>query len=392
MEYYGKWKQGKSFGQGGASNTYICTSDDDSSHEYVLKLLSSSSSGKGERFDNEIKIISQIKHQGIIKIKDNYLNYINLPEKKWYVMCKGTSLYDILDSHLKNQKNNGYEMDFIIKIFKNTIFLFKTLDFLHKKGIFHRDIKPENLVFHNKNVKFIDFGIAKHSINSSNITQIHDKNGLGAKFYMAPEMRREPLNADYSKADIYSLTKTLWAILTGNFKSFDGEYSLSSNNFLSSPRMKQFSQTITNTNYLNMLHNFFKKNTSNNVNERMNINDCISELENFLYFALTPRNGHLHSLNFECETLIKSIFTFNFEKIDCSFTLLTLDDFFIKLINKIYYLDFVFDSQNLDITFYDKYLINNDKKELYKSIQIFYNNDKFDVLITTENDKYNITY
>lgn len=35
---------------------------------------------------------------------------------------------------------------------------------------------------------------------------------------MAPEMRRESSTADVSKADVYSLAKTLWIYLTGNKK------------------------------------------------------------------------------------------------------------------------------------------------------------------------------
>lgn len=43
---------------------------------------------------------------------------------------------------------------------------------------------------------------------------------------MAPEMRRNPKTADGKKADVYSLAKTLWIVITGNILGFDGEYTL----------------------------------------------------------------------------------------------------------------------------------------------------------------------
>ena len=64
------------------------------------------------------------------------------------------------------------------------------------------------------------------SINLRNLNNFtrNDK-GLGAIFTIAPEMKRNPKGADGSKADVYSLAKTLWMILSGDEKGFDGQYS-----------------------------------------------------------------------------------------------------------------------------------------------------------------------
>ena len=43
-------------------------------------------------------------------------------------------------------------------------------------------------------------------------------------------MKRDPLNADGKKGDVYSLAKTLWMFLTNDSKGFDGEYSYYSAN------------------------------------------------------------------------------------------------------------------------------------------------------------------
>ena len=47
---------------------------------------------------------------------------------------------------------------------------------------------------------------------------------LGAIFTIAPEMKRNPKAADASKADVFSLAKSLWMLLSGDEKGFDGVY------------------------------------------------------------------------------------------------------------------------------------------------------------------------
>lgn len=61
-----------------------------------------------------------------------------------------------------------------------------------------------------------------HPDNPHNCTK-SDK-GLGAIFTIAPEMKRNPKAADGKKADVYSLAKTLWMLLTLDEKGFDGPY------------------------------------------------------------------------------------------------------------------------------------------------------------------------
>lgn len=48
--------------------------------------------------------------------------------------------------------------------------------------------------------------------------------GTGAIFMIDLEMKRNPKPADASKADVFSLAKTLWMFLSGDEKSFDGVY------------------------------------------------------------------------------------------------------------------------------------------------------------------------
>lgn len=39
--------------------------------------------------------------------------------------------------------------------------LFQTIRRIHNKSVVHRDLKPENLMFHQKSIYIVDFGISK---------------------------------------------------------------------------------------------------------------------------------------------------------------------------------------------------------------------------------------
>src|SRR5688572_19576669 len=89
----------------------------------------------------------------------------------------------------------------------------------HRHNVIHRDIKPQNLLLtkDRDTVKIADFGVARVNLSDSPITRV------GTNIYAPPE--HSPLNFDEGgqmtvasltpAADIYSLAKSVYTLITG---------------------------------------------------------------------------------------------------------------------------------------------------------------------------------
>lgn len=87
--------------------------------------------------------------------------------------------------------------------------LFKTVAFIHERGVVHRDIKPENLLLEDPNdmttLKIVDFGLSTRS-------QLLISGQCGTLIYMAPEFFT---SKHYSKpVDIWSCGIILYMVCT----------------------------------------------------------------------------------------------------------------------------------------------------------------------------------
>jgi len=199
-----------SLGHGGNAQVFRATKKES---EFALKLLksdrSSSFKKKRQRFIDETQSVLKVQNdiQGILPIIDYALP--DAQGKYWYTMPVATPIFNKLPELSLDDKTLA------------VIELADTMTLLHAHGIVHRDIKPRNLYFYKGHYCLGDFGLVDYP-DKSDVT--HSRETVGPKFSVAPEMKREAKTADGKKADVYSLAKTLWMLLTGNDTGFEGMY------------------------------------------------------------------------------------------------------------------------------------------------------------------------
>lgn len=252
---FGDWTLATYKGGGGNGEVWSCINS--KGDERAIKLLKNVKLKSYRRFKDEAIVIEQNSDiEGIIKIEDKFLpSKINPTVVPYFIMPLAESSEDKLkDANLEDK------VEAIIQVAE-------TLSQLHSRNIFHRDIKPANILFLNGRFSLADFGLVEYP----NKKEISIKNEeIGAKWTMAPEMRRESSTADVSKADVYSLAKTLWIYLTGHKKGFDGQYSTES-----IIHLKKFYPDY----YTTPIDNLLISCTDNDPSKRPNIDGFLYQLQ-----------------------------------------------------------------------------------------------------------------
>lgn len=208
----GAWKLTKRLGRGGNGEVWRC--ENDKGEVRALKLLKEIKPKRYARFRAEVQVMEgNADIVGILPIVDKFLPDSHTDGTPYYVMPVAQAMEASANGKTLDQK-----IDIILEVSR-------CLSQLHNRGITHRDIKPSNILFLEGHYYLADFGLADFPEKE----KLSDPNEeIGAKWTIAPEMRRVSETADPKKGDVYSLAKTLWILLTGNRKGFDGQYTVDS--------------------------------------------------------------------------------------------------------------------------------------------------------------------
>ncbi|HEY4184450.1 MAG TPA: protein kinase [Polyangia bacterium] len=164
-----------------------------------------------ERFFNEARAASLIRHPGIVEILDCdlYLGQAYIVMEYLDGESFGGYLY-----------RTGLEQDipFLLGV---GVAVAGAVGAAHATGIIHRDLKPDNIYLHlgfgtdaNVAVKILDFGIAKLAQQDGGPSQTSTGVLLGTPAYMSPEQCRGAGRVD-SRSDIYSLGCIFYEAICG---------------------------------------------------------------------------------------------------------------------------------------------------------------------------------
>jgi serine/threonine protein kinase len=167
---------------------------------------------QAKRFQHEIKAAGALIHPNIVGILDFGVTEEGVP---YLIMeyLEGKNLAALI------RQQERLSVPTAIHIFSQVA---DALAFAHEHGIVHRDVKPSNIVImggedDEKNVKLVDFGIAKvkHAASAAGDNPALTRAGevLGTPLYMSPEQcQGKELDG---RSDIYSLGCVMYASLTG---------------------------------------------------------------------------------------------------------------------------------------------------------------------------------
>lgn len=214
IELAKKYKFGKQIGVGQSSKCYSCLCKENQNvfacKIIDLKLLKTKfTSNITPDFNNEIKILSQLNHENIIKLEEYFIF-----QTKTYIILEymnGGELFERIISL------NGLQEKEAKNIFSQ---ICCAVTHIHNLNIIHRDIKPENILlnFDSKSetsvkAKLIDFGFSKKMKNNFKTSSFFRGNPMGTEGYQAPEILQT--SALYSKKiDIWALGVTLYVMLS----------------------------------------------------------------------------------------------------------------------------------------------------------------------------------
>lgn len=191
--------------------------------------------------------------------------FINTEEYQYYTMPLCTPI-------------KSFEFNNIKKKCEAIECLLYKLSILHKHGLAHRDIKPENILIYKGDFYFSDFGLLFIE-KLERITKPKSNERIGAKRTIAPEMERnQSYGANKFKADIYSMAKTIWMILTNDYECFEGQYSANSEIALAKFNTGSFDENRLNLElpYYMPLDEILNECTDHNPEKRLNAETLLS--------------------------------------------------------------------------------------------------------------------
>lgn len=179
----------------------------------ALKLLATSGSfQEAERFLREGRLLSELKHTGIV----GYVAHGQDRNGALYLAMEWLPGEDLSKRLSQGPLSVSDTLNLLIRVTE-------ALVVPHRLSIVHRDLKPSNIFLRNGQVTdpvLLDFGIAKRQLGTHAVTATGAL--IGTPEYMSPEQARGSRELSPS-TDIFSLGSVVYECLTGR-PPFHGEH------------------------------------------------------------------------------------------------------------------------------------------------------------------------
>ena len=193
----------KRIGEGGMAEVFE-VHDNELDIRIALKLFNADAESDVllQRFKRELMLARELTHQNIVRVYDIGVHQ----ERRFITMEKleGIDLRDLMD---ETPLTWGRSLGYLVQACAG-------LHAAHLRGVIHRDIKPENFfVTEDDIIKVMDFGIAKKTTATSNITQ--EGFTAGTPAYMSPDQIRDFGNVT-PVSDVYAMGVIAFEMLTGD--------------------------------------------------------------------------------------------------------------------------------------------------------------------------------
>jgi tetratricopeptide (TPR) repeat protein len=182
----------------------------------ALKLLHTAflrSSDAIARFRREARAAGRLRHRNIVPIRET-----GRERGVWYIameLVDGAPLNRVIQG-LAGKAEPALELpegdEFFRSVAERFADVADALQAAHKAGVIHRDIKPANLILSREGpLMIVDFGLARLTAAGS-VTATGSM--LGTPEYMSPEQALVTGTRIDHRTDIYSLSTTLYEVLT----------------------------------------------------------------------------------------------------------------------------------------------------------------------------------
>jgi serine/threonine protein kinase len=211
-----KYKIIKPLNSGAFGTVYEIETDDNM--RYALKEVKNLNITNKQRFEREIKILSQLNHPNIVKILQWNMGGEAPNFTPYYIMeyLGGGSLRQHMDEKFSSDERYVFERKWTI----NRIILptCNALAQAHTSNIFHRDLKPDNIMYTDPNkaeIKITDWGLGK-DINRESLALTAAVGGEigGTPGYCSPEQWFAFDDLIDGRTDIFSLGIIFYEMMT----------------------------------------------------------------------------------------------------------------------------------------------------------------------------------